>query len=228
MDENVPPTPPGTGRAQRFVEALAASLGAAPAARNDPPHTLLMVSGGLDSVGLLAALLDTTECAVHAHHIEIDNVEERAAAEEDAISVVLPWLWEHSRPFEYTSSRWSFHVGWGGYDSSLALFTAARLHQSLMSPFDYVVTGHRHPGITAEETAECEAVLAAALTRTAHPPAWLTPLSGVRKSDISAWLPPELVAAAWSCRRPVPTVDGYEACGECHACRSLVDDSLGR
>jgi 7-cyano-7-deazaguanine synthase in queuosine biosynthesis len=40
---------------------------------------------------------------------------------------------------------------------------------------------------------------------------------------VAASLPPELRAAAWSCRRPVRDGEGYRICGECKPCRKRAE-----
>ena len=67
-----------------------------------------MFSGGLDSVALLANLLQETEQSLHAHHIEIQNYENRARAENDAVRRTLAYFNGHYRDFSYSSSKSEF------------------------------------------------------------------------------------------------------------------------
>ncbi|WP_419913750.1 hypothetical protein [Hoeflea sp.] len=183
---------------------------------------LLMLTGGLDSVALLANLLSATKCRVHAHHIDLHNFERRGDAEADAIAKVLPYCWEHYRDFEYTSSKFVFHIGTCGYDITLVMFMAARLLAVMPEKFDYVVTGHRHPDTPLEEFTEASAVYNAGLTNLPYRPAWLKPLSGVDKKATFRSIPEELAMMSWSCRQPVyDDDDAYHACGKCHACIAL-------
>jgi 7-cyano-7-deazaguanine synthase in queuosine biosynthesis len=48
---------------------------------------------------------------------------------------------------------------------------------------------------------------------------WIYPVYELSKAQVVASLPEALRAAAWSCRRPVATADGYRICGECKPCR---------
>lgn len=181
-----------------------------------------MITGGLDSVALLINLLEHTDCNVHAHHIDLHNFERRGDAESDALAKVLPYCWANHRPFEYTSSKYVFNIGTCGYDITLAMFTAARLHAVLPGKIDYVITGHRHPDTSLEQFTEANAVYQAALTNCAYRPAWLKPLSGVDKEATFNAVPCEVAQMCWSCRKPVYDGNDYQPCGECHACRSLA------
>ena len=182
---------------------------------------LLMFSGGLDSVALLANLLQETEQSLHVHHIEIQNYENRAQAENDAVRETLAYFREHYRTFSYSSSKSEFPLGrGGGFDLTLVLFTAARVHTALGRVVDIVYTGHIAP--TQAEILEGSAVFNACYINKRFKPKWLRPLAYLRKRDIYGSIPRELADLAWSCRRPVYTDEGYDPCGRCHTCRSLA------
>jgi hypothetical protein len=182
---------------------------------------LLMFSGGLDSVALLANLLQETEQSLHVHHIEIQNYENRAQAENDAVRRTLAYFHQHYREFSCSFSKSEFPLGrGGGFDLTLVLFAAARVHTALGRVVDIVYTGHIAP--TQAEILESSAVFNACYINKRFKPKWLRPLAHLRKRDIYESIPRELADLAWSCRRPVYTGEGYEPCGRCHTCRSLV------
>lgn len=203
--------------------ALIKAIHDAPKPLNNPPRTLLMLSGGLDSVALLANLLDATDHHVHAHYIELHNFEERGRAEADAIAQILPFCWEHYRDFDYSSSKCVFNVGWSGFDITLAMFFAARVHIALQDAFDYVVTGHRNPDTGLDQFTEAMAVYQACFVNQRVKPAWLVPLSGIDKRATYDSIPGELAAMSWSCRTPVAEDDGFRRCGQCHACKAIKE-----
>jgi 7-cyano-7-deazaguanine synthase in queuosine biosynthesis len=185
---------------------------------------LLMLSGGLDSVALLANILQETSQTVHAHHIEIQNFEDRRQAENDALHRILAYCREHYRPFTFTTSVSEFPLGLGGgYDLTLALFTAARVHTALGRVVDIVYTGHIAP--SRAEIVEGAAVFNACYINKRCKPVWLRPLAHVKKADIYQSIPLELAEMTWSCRKPVYRGSSYEACGSCHACRSRAQVS---
>lgn len=195
-----------------------------------PARVVLMWSGGLDSVALLANLLAATEHEIHAHHIVLDNGERRAGAENRAVASVLEWCREHLRPFDHSESAHTFPAGGGagGWDTTLTMFTAARVTRWLWkSPVDAVITGHIRTGF--RELAEGESTFHAPLqSRRRKDPDWLRPLARLtgatqaeRKADIASSIPPELLERSWWCRRPVVYGEDWRRCEACHACTAM-------
>jgi len=183
---------------------------------------LLMLSGGLDSVALLANVLAETEHRLHVHHIEIQNFENRRQVENEAVDLVLAYLRQHYRPFSYSSSRSEFPLGkGGGFDLTLVLFTAARVHTALASILDIVYTGHIAPN--RPEILEGSAVYNACYINKRFKPVWLWPLARLKKIDIYQSIPEELAELTWSCRKPVREFDAFRPCGQCHACSSRAE-----
>lgn len=226
--DNAPPVEPGPGHPAntRVADALARCLAEARTdRRRDNVRTILMFSGGLDSVVLLAKLLECTNHTVHAHHIELVNFENRWRAENAAVERVADYCRRRYRDFALTRSRSEFNIGkGGGTDLQLAMFTAARLTVALGGTADIVMTGHITPPFW--ELSEGAAVFNAAFINRKHKPEWLRPLAYLKgahfrkKLDIWEAVPEELAAMAWSCRRPVEAPDGFAPCGTCQACRA--------
>jgi 7-cyano-7-deazaguanine synthase in queuosine biosynthesis len=210
--------------AQTFAQSR---LGSVAAAGGRPLRCLLMLSGGLDSVALLANLLAETPHHVHAHHIEIDNYEQRTRAENEALTKVVAYCKHHYRPFDYTTSGSQFPLGkGGGYDLTLSLFVAARVCSALGGQIDAVITGHRDTHF--EILSEGAAVFHACFINKRTHPEWLRPLTKMPKRDIYESIPPKLATLSWSCRRPVHGEGGaYSACGACHSCRELAAIGVG-
>ncbi len=228
------PTASGWPQNRNAAEAFGRSLEAAGLELTGGGHrALVMLSGGLDSVALLALVLAETDHHVHAHHIELHNFEGRAIAELHALDRVREWFADHERPFDYTTSvaEFPFRRG-GGYDMALSLFVASRICYSI-DGVDAVLTGHIFP--RHRELAVGMAVYQASFgTRRVRPP-WLWPFSEIpagrkhkRKIDVYESIPPDLAERCWSCRTPVhPPDGGYEPCGECHACVSVAAARAG-
>jgi len=189
-------------------------------------RTLLMLSGGLDSTALLVALLEHTQHAVHAHHIELSNREGRAPAEIRALERIYAWCDRNERSFERSQSTNEFPLGTGGgWDTTLSLFIASRVCHALRNQVQLVVTGHIRPAFN--ELTEGEAVFHAAFISRVRRPRWIRPLAFLegtqaeRKAAIRDSMGPELVEATWWCRRPRGD-DRDQPCGECHACKGMV------
>lgn len=139
-------------------------------------RSLVMYSGGLDSVALLANVLAETDHHVHVHHIEIVNRDGRSEIENIAVEKTLDYIRREYRDFDYSSSRNEFNIGWGGgTDLQLALFTAGRLTTALEGMIDIVFTGHIQPPFW--ELSEGAAILNAVFIQRKQKPEWLWPLS---------------------------------------------------
>ena len=89
----MPETPEiGKRPANRAVaDALRATQQAAAGDTGPQYKTLVMLSGGIDSVAVLANVRQETEHEVHAHHIELSNRENRQMAENDAVANVVDY-----------------------------------------------------------------------------------------------------------------------------------------
>jgi len=188
-------------------------------------RSLIMYSGGLDSVALLANVLAETNHHVHVHHIEIANQEDRADAENQAVEKTLEYIRREYRDFDYSCSKNHFPLGLGGgTDLQLALFTAGRVTTALEGMIDIVFTGHIQPPFW--ELSEGAAILNAVFIQRKQKPEWLWPFSQIpgpfdmRKVHIWESIPVELAEMTWSCRRPSTNDSGTTPCERCHACHS--------
>jgi 7-cyano-7-deazaguanine synthase in queuosine biosynthesis len=186
-----------------------------------PAKTLIMISGGLDSVVLLANFLAHTNHEVHAHHIEIHNKENRWEIENRTLERVLPTIRERYRPFTYSTSKYELMMGMGGgLDMTLATFMAARVTTAEGTFMDLVVTGH--VAASTHEYCEAAAVHAACYVNSRVKPIWITPLSKLSKFDIYNSIPPDLADLTWSCRRPIELGNDFQPCLKCHACKTRM------
>lgn len=189
---------------------------------------LLMYSGGMDSVSLLWNLLEHTEQDIHVHSIHIDNSEGRVKAEAEAILDTINYMKKNQRPFEFSTSVYSWKAKYpGGKDMALALFQAMRVSSGLSKQFNIIYTGDYNIG--REEGAEAHGLMNALCTSRRVKPIWLapfehmTPLSLERSKGIYLSMPEELREMYWSCRKPVEVGQGFVVCGECHACKRQKD-----
>jgi 7-cyano-7-deazaguanine synthase in queuosine biosynthesis len=190
--------------------------------------TLLMFSGGLDSTAALYKLLAGGDDELRVHHVHLINREGRARAERDAATAVIAWCRAHCRPFQYSESTLDFaglqaipidYVSIAFVACQVAIDTpgcnriavgtlAADLDEikrkvsvSQRRVFDAMYASYRERKLGSADLQ------------------WIYPVYDMSKAQVVASLPEELRAAAWSCRRPVATADGYRSCGECKPCR---------
>lgn len=184
---------------------------------------LIMYSGGMDSTSLLWNILEHTDQEVHVHAIHLHNREGRHAAEAQAIHDTIKYIQENQRPFEFSSSTYSWMSKYpGGKDMSLALFQAGRVMAGTGEVFNVIYTGDYN--MTKEETAEAYGVFNALMVNRRIKPIWATPIDFMTKVSVDRSLnvylsmPEELRELYWSCRKPVEGPSGRLTCGVCHAC----------
>lgn len=183
-------------------------------------RSMVLVSGGMDSVALLYAMLQHTDHDIHAHHVQVVNKEHRYAAEWEALQKCLTHLRTYCRPFEFSASKYEMMVGearWVGPDASLVAFMASRANMAMGSPNDAIWTAHlRGPMF---EYMDMGAIFGACHTSQRRKPVLLMPFLNFLKFNLYASMPPELAVLTWSCRHPRYDANGQaQRCGHCHAC----------
>jgi hypothetical protein len=223
MDES--PSRPGWPDNRAVADALAVTLESNQVDKpENETRTLVMLSGGIDSVAVLASLLSETEHQVHAHHIELSNRDNRQQAENDAVADVVDYCWQHYRDFSFSSSKSEFMITPRGYDLIFTMFHAALVSISSSSGYDFMMTGHFQT--TNVRARYGQRMLDSCFLRESGRPRWIRPLDALPndkniKANIYRSVPDELAALSWSCRKPV-LVDGeLSPCGICYACQNL-------
>jgi 7-cyano-7-deazaguanine synthase in queuosine biosynthesis len=192
-----------------------------------------MFSGGLDSTAMLVKLLTQSKDELRVHHIRMVNREGRAGAEQAAVEAIVAWCARRYRPFRYSESGLDF--------ASLEAI-----------PIDYLSVAYVACQV-AIDTPGCDRIAVASLSRDTdivnrsarqrqvfdamyacyrarklgEPQVeWLYPMYDYAKAEVAAMLPAELVALAWSCRRPLARGGGWAPCGACKACLARQGVSL--
>jgi 7-cyano-7-deazaguanine synthase in queuosine biosynthesis len=190
--------------------------------------TLLMFSGGLDSTAALYKLLTDDRDELRVHHLHMINRERRARAERDAAAAIIDWCRAHCRPFRYSESSIDFaDLEAIPIDYVTIAYVACQV--AIDTPgCDRIAVGtlaadldEQKRKITASQRRVFDAMYACYRERKLGTDAlqWIYPVYTMSKTEIVASLPEPLRAAAWSCRRPVATPEGYRICGECKPCR---------
>lgn len=207
---------------RKLVDALKANLDDAFTRRvPENVRSLIMLSGGVDSVALLANTLSETTHKIHAHHIEIVSGDGRDIAETEALDKVIDYCRANYRDFDYTTSKSEFDRELGvGLDLTLTLFTASRVFTALGGGIDIVFTGHM--ALRPPQVIEGAALFGACFINKKFKPKWLRPLAGLSKADSYESIPQELAKMTWSCQQPMLVDETYRPCGKCPACQSLA------
>lgn len=190
-----------------------------------PKTSLLMLSGGLDSVYTLWKLLNETDDTVLVHHINFVNDERRHVIEAERCRRIVNFLKSNVRDFAYTESSIDHRqYRFFGYDMIAVGFEAGLVaHSHLLRwnrPVDRWTVGTcTEEGGWSARFKHVEACLRA--NTFPHPAPEFFALPIVTKQEEIDSLPEELVGMCWGCRRPVLTDAGYKACGRCHTCETL-------
>ena len=186
------------------------------------PTILLMLSGGLDSLGCLHILLTDPkyqDYAIHAHHVHIVNYEDRADAEQLAIQRILEYAKTHYRKFEYSESSHmasSFNSGIP-WDSDVTNFVAGNICLSCAA-IVMVAIGRTKTDEVGGDNYSKRVTRSVELFKLFSNATKLYPVMHLNKQDVYALLPPELSSLAWSCRTPIKVGSKFEECGKCKTC----------
>lgn len=187
--------------------------------------TLVMLSGGIDSLYTLVKLLKETDDQILVHHIHMINDETRHLIEAESARKIVDWCKRNYREFSYSESGID-HRGFNfaGFDMVTVGFEAGIVIHSYQLAKKAPV--HRWmAGICAEEKPvegrkpHVEASCAANCFPYQAPPLEVLPV--VSKAAEIGYIPDELIELASICRYPVKTKDGYEECGRCTACEAI-------
>ena len=186
------------------------------------PCTLLMFSGGLDSLAALHLLRSQGE-HVHVHHMHLHNAEGRAPAEQRAVEAIRAYYDQTGRPLEYSESSFQYPSinGQFFYDTEVYKFMAGYIASRAPAVKAVAIGRNLDDGFSPAFEARVASGNKALRAFTDVPVVY--PVGHLTKRQCSALLPPELRALAWSCRRPVYLHDETRACGKCKTCKALAN-----
>lgn len=182
------------------------------------PCTLLMFSGGLDSLAALHVLRESGE-RVHVHHVHIHNVEARAAAEHKAVDAVRRYYGD----LDYSESIMQFPTVNGGflYDTDVTRFMGGYIASRSNGMVKAVAYGRTADDV-ADRTLSSRTEPSNEIFKVFTDTPMIFPVVQFTKRECSALLPPDLRQLSWSCRRPIYLQDETQACGKCKACKALA------
>ncbi len=189
----------------------------------DQSRTLVMLSGGIDSVYTLWDVLVNTTHEVIAHHIHFLNLERRVTPEARACQDIVRWLEQNVRPLTYSETTLDRqNLLFFGHDMVAIGFEAGLAAQNYRYRHDAAVDYWR-VGSCLEEggwptrwphVINC----CAAASHPFDPPRYVQAPIVSKSAQVEA-MPRELTALTWGCRRPVWKGDIAVPCGQCVTCR---------
>ena len=205
------------------VRRKSVHLAPAPSVAGRKQTSLVMLSGGLDSVYTLWKLLTETDDAILAHHINFVNFERRYVVEAERCRRIVTYLKDHVRDFRYSETTLDRRSQqFAGYDMMACGYEAGLVANSYLlnqnSRVDRWTVGTclEEGGWSARWDSVESCVKASAYPLPA-PKFFSLPIVS-KQEEIDA-VPSELLRLTWACRRPKLTDAGYEPCGVCKTCR---------
>ncbi len=181
---------------------------------------LVMWSGGVDSTYALAWLLANTDHQIHAHHVHINNWENRSEAEHRAIKALLPRL-NAIRPFTHSfTGHDNGEILYIPYDMAIVCFHAGlviREFNGKKAPFDaWTIGTHKAEGHWGARWNDIEPAVKAAAFHSIHKhlPEFELPILVEKKDEIIFLKAKGLYEYCFYCRAP----KNGQSCGSCKAC----------
>ena len=194
--------------------------------QNERVNSMIMYSGGADSLSLAKSVLETTNHNVVIHHVVINNFEKRGQFQLDVIDGQLDYLRKNCRQFKFIKTTFEMelnnkHVG--SSDVSVSLFMAGAACRALGKYFSIIYTGHMS-GTRMTDFIEASSILNSLFTNNRFKPVWLYPMrslgQSLEKREIYKNIGKEGLAMTVSCRKPIVTGNQFTSCLKCHACKT--------
>lgn len=181
------------------------------------PSILVLLSGGLDSTGVLYKLINTTE-ELLVHHLYLSNKENRAEAEAVAVKDIVSYM-KKIKNFSYTESYHEYPSYNGNFmwDSDIYNFVAGAICSSAKT-IKEVAIGRTKSDIGFGERADRGTKI---LNILAPDVKKIFPVAHMRKKEIYDMLPEDLRNLTWSCRTPIYVNDDIKMCHSCKTCMEI-------
>ncbi len=193
--------------------------------------TLVMLSGGLDSVYTLWKLLTETDDTVLVHHINFVNFERRYVIEAERCRKIVEYLQKQVREFQYSETTLDRRSQlFAGYDTMACGYEVGIVASSFLLKHNRAVDRWtvgsclEEGGWSARWRYVEDSVKSSAYPLQA--PEFFTLPIVSKQEEIDA-VPSELLRLTWACRRPILTEAGYEPCGVCQTCKLFAQTSHG-
>ena len=207
---------------------------------------IIMLSGGLDSSGLLFKILEESknkeDVMVFGHYVNMNNFHDNGKAEELAVKRVVDYALNNYNNFVFKSS--SFEYKPHAYKTSeciivvgfiMAIFTQDVIedmrHRKGQLPYvrTYMPADNKEwrpdnksrwgPQWETQQKVFEAAFHEYAIKFNIPIPEIELPFIDVERKQIYKYIPDELKDKIWSCRCPNKVGDEFSACGECVACK---------
>lgn len=183
------------------------------------PSVLVMLSGGLDSTGMLWQLIKESR-PIHVHHMNLFNQENRARVEAAAVKNILNYVGNHA-VFSYSESTHHYptYNNTFMYDSDIVSFISGTICLAMPSIKNIAIgmTKNDAEGPSLSARIERSTKILAAFTTATK----IYPVIKMSKAEIYHMLPTKLRDLTWSCRTPIYRDNTAVSCDVCPTCKSL-------
>jgi 7-cyano-7-deazaguanine synthase in queuosine biosynthesis len=196
---------------------------------------LIMISGGIDSVGVAYIVLTDPKYSnfdVYLHHLHLLNCEGRYEAEKEAVENIVMYLKTKGYNFEYSSSihDYNFMKNQFIWDLDIVWFMAGVICQTNHS-ITHIATGRTKSdtlnfGEAVEDRRKRGEKIFEDLVKTKARkviPQFLPVVADMTKKEIMDILPEDLLSLTWSCRTPVSRKSEWIPCGVCITCKEIIE-----
>lgn len=181
------------------------------------PSILVLLSGGLDSTGVLYKLIHSKE-ELLVHHLYLSNKENRAEAESIAVRDIVKYM-KKIRDFHYTESFHEYPSFNGNFmwDSDVYNFIAGTICSSAKT-IKQVAIGRTKSDAGFAERAERGTKILNILSPDVEK---IYPVADMTKKEIYDMLPEDLRKLTWSCRTPICKDNDFKICHSCKTCMEI-------
>ena len=210
---------------------------------------IYMLSGGIDSTGLLYKLLKESEEFIHVHHIRIVNCEVRDEAEDRAVKKIVEDC-RTIRDFGFSSSEIhipDFNIGFAGLDLLSVAHIGAIVTRGVQAQFihsqntlydaECVIAGTKDELESVEHWNSVKRKIGADMIFEGNfyqyyedgikLPVISYPAIDITKRELAEYIPEHILKYVNSCRNPSKIGDEYVECGMCHGCIHKQDATRG-
>jgi len=201
-----------------------------------------MFSGGIDSTGVLHHLLTNEKYDDHqllVHHIHLQNRQNRAKAEADAVNGIVDYYKKNSsREFIITTSVFN-STGFAPlnserfpYDADVIAFYAANITVA-RKDIQNVAVGRTKTDIESggdyNDRMQRRQDIFSAVWKLEEEkePSFFYPIIDMTKEQVYYSLPKEVQRMVWWCRVPVYKGQAYRPCGRCTTCLQVKEFIYG-
>jgi 7-cyano-7-deazaguanine synthase in queuosine biosynthesis len=187
------------------------------------PNTLVMFSGGLDSLGAVLKVLEEQD-SIYVHHMHLNNIENRAKAEKIVVLSVMDYFRKNGKIISFSESFHEYPIFNGSFlfDGDLSSFMSGHICETTPNitqvAYGRTATDDKNP--SAVRRIERANKIFNSFN---HRASKIYPVKEMTKNEIYEMVPQDLKTSFWSCRRPIYSAKHVIPCSRCSTCKTMRD-----